>query len=316
MRGNLAQTVQRRNARVAGTLLGCVLVMGMLATHPGARAIFGVIALSMGLAHAFALRRYLYTSIAATVAGLLQAHLLLAGVQPGFAMAERLADTLLGALIAWLFSYVLPAWERKQLPALVQRSARAQARHAQLALALLDEARASDLPWRLARREAYSSLSDLTLAAQRSLAEPQKVRPPLEPLEALQARSYQLLAQLTAVKSLLLLHRAQLNLAAARPALARAAKRIEAELSGTGAAAPEAGPAIAGQPFQPRPDPLMITDLTPWLLRRLELACAMARELRQAQVRVLAEPRPAGPAPIDNAGLAPAPAASSHPTHE
>jgi hypothetical protein len=61
----------------------------------------------------------------------------------------------------------------------------------------------------------------------------------------------------------------------------------------------------------------MITDLTPWLLRRLELACAMARELRQAQARVLAEPaRPAGPAPIDNAGLAPAPAASSHPTHE
>ncbi len=212
MRGNLAQTVQRRNARVAGTLLGCVLVMGMLAAHPGARAIFGVIALSMGLAHAFALRRYLYTSIAATVAGLLQAHLLLAGVQPGFAVAERLADTLLGALIAWLFSYVLPAWERNQLPALARRSGRAQAKHAQLALALLDEARASDLPWRLARREAYDSLSDLTLAAQRSLAEPQKVRPPLEPLEALQARSYQLLAQLTAVKSLLLLHRPQLDL--------------------------------------------------------------------------------------------------------
>lgn len=317
MRGNLAQTVQRRNARVVGTLLGCALVMLVLAAHPGARAIFGVIALSMGLAHAFALRRYLYTSIAATVAGLLQAHLLLAGVQPGFAMVERLADTLLGALIAWLFSYVLPAWERNQLPALARRSGRAQAKHAQLALALLDEARASDLPWRLARREAYDSLSDLTLAAQRSLAEPQKVRPPLEPLEALQARSYQLLAQLTAVKSLLLLHRAQLDLKLARPALARAAKRIEAELSDTGGTPPPAGPAIAGQPFQPRPDPLMITDLTPWLLRRLELACAMARELRQAQARVLAEPaKPAGPAPIDNAGLAPAPAASSHPTHE
>ena len=301
MRGNLAQTVQRRNARVAGTLLGCALVMAVLAPHPGARTIFGVIALSMGLAHAFALRRYLFTSIAATVAGLLQAHLLLSGVEPGFAMAERLADTLLGALIAWLFSYVLPAWERKQLPALVLRSTSAQARHAQLALALLDEARASDLPWRLARREAYNSLSDLTLAAQRSLAEPHKVRPALEPLEALQARSYQLLAQLTAVKSLLLLHRAQLNLAVVRPALARAAGCIEAELSGAGAAAPEAGPAVAGQPFQPRPDPLMILDLTPWLLRRLDLACAMARELRLTQARVLAwgsGPAAAAQAPI------------------
>ena len=289
MRGNLAQTVQRRNARVAGTLIGCALVMAILLPHPGARTIFGVIALSMGLAHAFALRRYLYTSIAATVAGLLQAHLLLAGVQPGFAMAERLADTLLGALIAWLFSYVLPAWERKQIPALVLRSAHAQARHAQLALALLDEARAADLPWRLARREAYNSLSDLTLATQRSLAEPRKVRPALEPLEALQARSYQLLAQLTAVKSLLLLHRAQLDLAVVRPALARAAHCIEAELSGAGATVPDA-PAIAGQPFQARPDPLITINLTPWLLRRLDLACAMARELRLTQARVLAAP--------------------------
>jgi uncharacterized membrane protein YccC len=320
MRGNLAQTVQRRNARVAGTLLGCALVMAVLAAHPGARTLFGVVALAMGLAHAFALRRYLYTSIAATVAGLLQAHLLLVGIQPSFAMAERLGDTLLGALIAWLFSYVLPAWERNQIPALVRRSVRAQLKHAQLALALLDDSKTSDLPWRLARREAYNSLSDLTLATQRSLAEPQKVRPPLEPLEALQARSYQLLAQLTAVKSLLLLHRAQLDMAVAQVALAQSARCIEAELAGTdtaGQAAPEAGPAIAGQPFQPRPDPLLAADLTPWLLRRLTLACAMASELRQAQARALAEPAdtPEPPA-IDNAGLAPAPAAPTPPTHE
>ena len=39
---------------------------------------------------------------------------------------ERLADTVLGASIAWLFSYVLPAWERGQIPALVRRSVQAQ----------------------------------------------------------------------------------------------------------------------------------------------------------------------------------------------
>ncbi|HEY3046205.1 MAG TPA: FUSC family membrane protein [Polaromonas sp.] len=293
MRGNLAQTVQRRNARVAGTLMGCALVMAILATHPGARSIFLVVALSMGLAHAFALRRYLFTSIAATVSGLLQAHLLLVGVQPTFAMGERLADTLLGALIAWLFSYVLPAWERNQIPALVRRSVQAQNRHARLALALLGGPQTSDLPWRLARREAYNSLSDLTLATQRSLAEPRQVRPPLEPLEALQARSYQLLAQLTAVKSLLLLHRTQLDLAVAAPALEEAAQRIAAELSDAAVPPPSTGtpaatPPIAGQPFQPRPDPLVAADLTPWLLRRLALACAMAQELRLAMARALA----------------------------
>lgn len=94
MRGNLAQTLQRRDARIGGTVLGCLLVMGLLAAHPGVRTLFLVIALSMGIAHAFALRRYLYTTIAATLAGLLQAHLLLGGdLLPHFAVLERLADT-------------------------------------------------------------------------------------------------------------------------------------------------------------------------------------------------------------------------------
>jgi uncharacterized membrane protein YccC len=295
MRGNLAQTVERRNSRVIGTLMGCVLVMAILAAHPGARSIFLCVSLAMGLAHAFALRRYLFTSIAATVAGLLQAHLLLVGVQPSFAMGERLADTLLGALLAWIFSYVLPAWERNQIPALVKRSVKAQLDHARLALALLDSSQTSDLPWRLARREAYNSLSDLTLATQRSLAEPKQVRPPLEPLEALQARSYQLIAQLTAVKSMLLLRKAQLDLDIARPALEQASKRIEAELSGKGIPAPGLDaemelPTTAGQPFQPKPDPLLANDLTPWLLRRLALTCAMAAELRQAMARTQRPP--------------------------
>ncbi len=304
MRGNLAQTVERRNSRVIGTLMGCVAVMAILAAHPGARTIFLCVSLAMGLAHAFALRRYLFTSIAATVAGLLQAHLLLVGVQPSFAMGERLADTLLGALLAWLFSYVLPAWERNQIPALIKRSVVAQGEHARLALALLDSTQTSDLPWRLARREAYNSLSDLTLATQRTLAEPKQVRPALEPLEALQARSYQLLAQLTAVKSMLLLRRAQLDLDIARPALEQASKRIEEELSGkpvpaTAFPAEPDLPTTAGQPFQPKPDPLMANDLTPWLLRRLTLTTAMAAELRQAMVRTQTPPAGGN----DNAGL-------------
>ena len=289
MRGNLAQTVQRRNARVAGTVLGCLLVMALLMAHPGAKVLLLVIALSTGIAHAFALRRYLYTTIAATASALLQAHLLMVGLQPTFAVAERVADTVLGALLAWLFSYVLPSWERSQIPGLIRRSLQAQAQHARLALALLEAPQAPDVNWRLARREAYDSLSALTLATQRSLAEPRQVRPPLEPLEALQARSYQLLAQLTAVKSLLLLRRGQLDLVQARPALAHAGRCIEAELSDSPGAGPHPEPpgfSIAGQPYLERPDTLVAADLTPWLLRRLELACAMARELRLAANRV------------------------------
>lgn len=292
MRGNLAQTVQRRNARVGGTLMGCLLVMLLLAAQPDTRTLFLVIALGMGLAHAFALRRYLYTAIASTVSGLLQAHLLLAAVSPTFAISERLADTLLGAAIAWLFSYVLPSWERNQIPGLIKRSLAAQLKHAKLAMALSSTPQTTDLVWRLARRDAYNSVSDLTLATQRSLAEPRQVRPPVEPLEAVQARSYQLLAQLTVVKSLLLLHRPQLDMAQAAPALAQASQSIEAEL-GDSAALPAPPlpttslpvPPLAGQPFQARPDLLAADDLTPWLLHRLAVAHLMAHELRLAVAR-------------------------------
>ena len=145
--------------------------------------------------------------------------------------------------------------------------------------------------WRLARREVYDSLSALTQATQRTLAEPRQVRPPLQPLEALQARSYQLLAQLTAIKSMLLLRRAQLDLDVALPALQQASQDIDAALTGaidTPVQTPTADtPGTAGQPFQPRPDPLLANDLTPWLLRRLALATAMARELRQAEVQAV-----------------------------
>jgi hypothetical protein len=69
----------------------------------------------------------------------------------------------------------------------------------------------AELGWRLARREAYDSLSALVQATQRALSEPRAVRPRLEALERLLAHSYQLLAQLTAVKSMLLVRRGRLD---------------------------------------------------------------------------------------------------------
>ena len=209
LRGSLAQTLERRNSRVAGTLLGCVIAGALLALQPSPWLLLLAVTLAQAFAHAFAVRRYLVTAVAATVLGLLQAHMLHAGASPVFGVPERIADTLLGVAIAWACSYVLPSWERHQIPALVARTLGAQARHARVALGL-GQLQAIDndpeLAWRLARREAYDSLSALVQATQRSLAEPRAVRPPLAPLGLLLAHSYQLLAQLTAVKTWAVAH--------------------------------------------------------------------------------------------------------------
>ncbi|MET3493189.1 FUSC family protein [Variovorax boronicumulans] len=292
LRGSLSQTLERRNARVAGTLLGCVLAVGLLSAHPSALMLLLAVTASQAIAHSFAVRRYLITAVAATVLGLVQAHMLNVGVAPIFALFERIADTLIGAALAWGFCYVLPSWERTQLPALVARVLTAQARHARLALGLgqlqaIDSS--PELEWRLARREAYDSLSALVQATQRALSEPRAVQPPLEPLEHLQAHSYQLLAQLSAVKSMLVLRRDRLTPGEVEGPLLRTAQRIEAAIGTaptTGPSHPEnTGATTVGGPI-PLPDPFE-NDISPWLLRRLDLATALATQLRDDAARIL-----------------------------
>jgi len=290
LRGSLAQTLERRNSRVAGTLLGCVVASAVLASHAPTLVLLMCITLAQGVAHAFAIRRYLVTAVAATVLALLQAHLLNAGGSLAFEAAERVADTLIGVGIAWAFSYVLPSWERTQIAALVARALAAQARHARVALGL-GQLQAVDneaeLGWRLARREVYDSLSALVQATQRALYEPRAVRPPLEPLGLLVAHSYQLLAQLTAVKSMLVLRRGRLNALQIRAPLQQAAQAIEATLSGdlvqesnSPVEAPQSsGPVELPDPFE--------HDLSPWLLRRLHLALGSAQGLRTDAQQVL-----------------------------
>jgi uncharacterized membrane protein YccC len=291
LRGSLAQTLERRNSRVAGTLLGCLLAAAILAAHPPSVVVLLTVTIAQGIAHAFAIKRYLVTAIAATVLALLQAHLLNAGIAPAFEVAERIADTLIGVALAWAFSYVLPSWERTQIPALVARALAAQGKHAQQALAL-GQLRAVDndaeLGWRLARREVYDSLSALAQAIQRSLAEPRAVRPPLDHLERMLAHSYELLAQLTAVKTMLLQRRGRLNADQIQGPLHETAQTIAATLSGSAgqrASAPADdhdahGPVALPDPFE--------HDLTPWLVRRLQLATGISQRLRADGERVQA----------------------------
>ena len=282
LRGSLAQTLERRNSRAIGTLVGCVLAGLLLYAHATPVLVLLLVTLAQALAHAFALRKYLVTAVAATVLGLLQVQMLNAGPSPVFDVVERMFDTLLGVTIAWAFSYVLPSWERGQIAALVTRTLAAQARHARVALGLWQLQAVDNAPeieWRLARREAFDSLSALVQATQRSLSEPRAVRPPLEPLGRLLALSYQLLAQLTTVKTMLLQQRGRLNPDEVELPLQQTAHAIEAAL-GAAAAPPQTNqPAATALQWSVLGDPFD-GDLSPWLLRRLQLADHIALQLR------------------------------------
>ncbi|MDR2332279.1 MAG: FUSC family protein [Burkholderiaceae bacterium] len=292
LRGSLAQTLERRNLRVGGTLLGCLLALSILSLHPGYLAMILCLTVAQSVAHGLALRKYLYTAVAATILGLIQAHMISASSSTVFALFERTVDTLIGAGIAWLFSYVLPSWERSQIPNLVRRVVKSQVDHARTALDLvqLDAVdNAPELKWRLARKDAYDSLTALVLAAERSLKEPRAVRPPLQPLEMLQAHAYQMLAQLTAVKTLLLLRRGSLPGERLEQPLTRASERIAGLLNGKEVIVDTVN---ADEPAEPVREPTLAagpehvpqawdTNLMPWLERRLEQAVLLAAQIRK-----------------------------------
>jgi uncharacterized membrane protein YccC len=283
LRGSLAQTLERRNSRVLGTLIGCLLAGLVLASHVPVWVMLLVLTLAQAVAHAFALRLYLVTAVAATMLGLVQARMVSVGISPAFEVLERVADTLLGVSIAWAFSYVLPSWERNQIANLVSRSLAAQARYARISLTL-DQVqqmeKAPELEWRLARRDCFETLSALVQATQRALSEPRAVQPPLEPLGRILARSYQLLAQLTSIKTMLLLRRERLHLEQIRQPMLQAAQAMEAALMGKSESAAPAAPTSATlAASEPLPDPFE-SDLTPWMLRRLGLSKALAVQLR------------------------------------
>ncbi|WP_326533474.1 FUSC family protein [Pseudorhodoferax sp.] len=278
LRGNLDQTLARRDARVAGTVLGCLLVLVFAwLRQPWLSGV--VFLLAVGVAHAFVNVRYLVTATAATMMALLQAHM--AHPAGGFAIGERLADTVLGALLAWAFCYVLPAWERRSLALVVARVQ--QAARALVAEALRwPEPGQSDLALRLARREFYEAIGSIAASAQRSHAEPTRVQLPVPAMATLLTRCHVLLAQLSAVRTLLERRRERLDEPSARQALVAAQAEVEGVLAGRA----EAG--VGGLADAALGWPAPQAPLLPWLQRRLQLVVQGARGVRQASAAVQA----------------------------
>lgn len=282
LRGSLGDTLARRNARVLGTVLGCLVVVA-LSRVPSEAFQSGIFLAALATAHAFVIQRYWLTATAASVMALLQSH----AVNPagGFAIAERVGDTFLGALLAWCFSYVLPSWERRSVPEAIARVLRELGEYAAHSL----RAGSGDaVDERMARRNAYDSLAALGAALSRSRVEPRGVRLPIRKVAGLLDHSERFLAHLSLVRHSL----ARLDDAAELP-------RIESALADAVAAlrlcmdlkSPDddvarrtaaSGDAGTGNELELLPAQPPTHDVVPWLSRRLSQLVGEAREIRAA----------------------------------
>jgi hypothetical protein len=259
LRGTFDDTLSRRNARVLGTAIGCVTV-AVLIPLVGAPWLELVFVGAVGVAHAFVNVRYLLTASAGTVMALLQAHFSAPTMTP--LIVERLLDTVIGALFAWAFSYVLPSWERRSLPGAVSRALEALRAYSKIALN-----RASPRSrQRLARQRAYDSLGVVAAALQRSAAEPRHVRPPVKPLVRTLEHAQRLMAHLSSLRFLLERRGTHLPAAETDAALSVASQTIDAYLS----LSPSSADAEADSNRLEAPGATAEENPLPWLVRRID----------------------------------------------
>ncbi|MCO5100363.1 MAG: FUSC family protein [Burkholderiaceae bacterium] len=285
LRGTLEQTLARRNDRVSGTVIGCLLVMGIARANSAPLMILAFLA-GVGVAHAFVMVRYRVTAIAATVMALLQAHLV--DPQASLAIFERLADTVLGAALAWGFSYVLPSWERRTLPRQIERALAALQSYAGHALRSDPHAGVAQ---RLARRAAYDALGTVSAALQRSRVEPRGVRPPLAELASMLDAAQRLMAHLSVIRMSLALRADSPQRAESLAAVHRADRLLQQALDRSAAEAEPIEPPLPGALPEAAPQ----EDPAAWLLRRLRIAVADALAVRStadAALASLGEQRP------------------------
>jgi uncharacterized membrane protein YccC len=237
MQGNLAQTLLRRNARVLGTLAGCVIVM-VLTTSPSAAFQSICFLVAAGVAHAFFGVRYSVTAGAAAVMAVLQSHL--AAPTGDFGALERFVDTIAGALLGSAATYLLPIWERKALPTVLARAMDALRAYAAEATTLREEV--AGLP-RFSRQQAYDAIRALAAIRSRSLSEPDDVRVPVPQLTSWLAAAYGAMAHLSNIRLALTLHARECDRQVLATAMAEVGQAMASAL-GARAIAPQSPPTL------------------------------------------------------------------------
>lgn len=243
MQGSLAQTLVRRNARVLGTLTGCLLA-ALLMVSPSTLFLSVCFLVAAGVAHAYLGVRYSVTAAAAAVMAILQAHLLIQGLSHGLAhgaglsILERFGDTVLGALIGWAASYALPSWERRRLPGDLRQAAEAMRLYAAEVLRL--DAESPGMP-RFARQRAYDAIRAISATQSRTLAEPSSVRLPARELTLWLSAAYDLMSHLSSARLALTLYAKESGSAELPGAVAAVAAGLDQALR---APPPAGGPAL------------------------------------------------------------------------
>jgi len=211
LRPTFSMTRQRRADRIIGTIIGCVVTAIVIRFVHSNIVLMAILFLSIVATPTFIYLRYRYTAIAVSLMILLQMHLV-APSNPNL-VSERLIDTLIGAAVATVFSFVLANWEYQSLPRLVRQVLNVNLGYMQASFALLQGKCFDDFAYRIERKRLMDSLAALSSALVRMLDEPASKQRAVEDINLFIVQNYLLVAHVAALRSILGRHASQLPVA-------------------------------------------------------------------------------------------------------
>ncbi|AMP15970.1 FUSC family protein [Collimonas pratensis] len=201
LKPSFSQTKQRRGDRLIGTLIGCVATALILRFVHEPVALLGILFMATVAAPAFIYVKYRYTAIAASMQILLQINLVIPS--SGHVIGERLIDTLIGAVIATAFSFVLPSWEYRTLPQLIKNVLKNNRRFLDASNKLMQGKALDDFIYRVCRKRFLDSMSELASTLVRMLDEPVSKHRAVENLNQFIVQNYLVMAHVAALRMLL-----------------------------------------------------------------------------------------------------------------
>jgi uncharacterized membrane protein YccC len=211
MKPGFALTRQRNGWRLLGTLVGCGLAFALLYTTQHETWLFAAMVLSTIIGGSLLQINYLVASIFNTNAVLLAFNFL----DPGATtiITDRAVDTLLGSVIAFACSYVLPWWEAQFMPSLMRAAISANREYLRAALAQIQareahasesEVKRADFNLRLARKNVYVALANFAEAFYRMMLEPKSRQWHVIELNNIVTQNHMLSSQISAVTTVLM----------------------------------------------------------------------------------------------------------------
>ena len=197
LRAQYSVTRQRRNDRMIGNLIGCLLSAGLLRSGlPNLQ--LAAIPLAIAVGQAYVRVNYMVTSVAACVTALMALHFLDPNAHSP--IGSRIIDTAIGVAIAILFSRLLPRWEYQEAPKLVDTMMHSFTDYMGDALRI----EISEQSYRLKRKTMLESLAAITESATRVAGEPEHARTAMPAdLGVLLSAAYSLAAQIVGIRVLL-----------------------------------------------------------------------------------------------------------------